>query len=237
MALNTICIQKKKDLCYNEEVINSSWRYSMGDYAEYSIVDAIIRIKKRIVLVVAIIIIATIIPLIAGIVLYKPVYESKTGIIVEMPGQNDDSRVTDNTMYSSLIGTYVQIAKTSNIAETAASELKGITTGELLNSVNVTTQDLSMVMYISITNEDPDIAYKAVNAYTKAFLIRAGELLPEGRLTIFDNSQKPTGPINSAIKRTDIIVGFVIGVMVSSTLAFVLEELEIKKKSTDTKNI
>lgn len=209
----------------------------MGDYEEFSFIDFILRIKKRIVLVLGIIIVATIIPLLAGIVLYKPIYEAKTGIIVEMPKQDEDSRVADNTLYSSLMATYVQIAKTSNIAEMAASQLNGITTEELLNNLDVTTQDSSMFMYITITSEDPNIAYKAVNAYSKAFIERADKLLPENRLTIFDDSQKPTSPTNSAIKKTNIIVGFVLGVMVSSTLAFILEEIEIKKKTRDTENI
>lgn len=209
----------------------------MGDYEEFSFIDFILRIKKRIVLVLAIIIVATIIPLVVGIVSYKPVYEAKTGIIVEMPVQDEDSRVPDNTLYASLMATYVQIAKTSNIAEMAASELKGITSVELLNNLEVTTQDSSMFMYISIKNKDPNVAYKAVNVYTKAFIERAGELLPEGKLTIFDASQKPTSPINSNVTTINIAIGFVIGVMVSVTLAFILEELEIRKKNKDIKNV
>lgn len=203
----------------------------MGDYEEFSFIDFILRIKKRIVLVLAIIIVATIIPLVVGIVSYKPVYEAKIGIIVEMPVQDEDSRVPDNTLYTSLIATYIQIAKTSNIAEMAASELDGITSEELLNNLDVTTQESSMFMYISITNEDSDIAYKAVNAYAKAFMERSGELLPEGKLTIFDDSQKPTSPINSAVNTTNLIGGLVIGITISVILAFFLEEIEIKKKT------
>lgn len=209
----------------------------MEDYEEFSFIDFILRIKKRIVLVVGIIIVATIIPLVAGIVSYKPVYEAKTGIIVEMPRQDIDSRATDNTMYSSLMATYIQIAKTNNIAEMAALELKGISAGELLNSVEVTTQETSMFMYISITNKDPNIAYKAVNAYTKAFLIRASELMPEGKLTIFDDSQKPTSPINSQISTINVAIGFVIGLMFSVMLAYILEELELRKKKYDMENV
>jgi len=205
----------------------------MEDYEEFSFIDFILRIKKRIVLVVAIIIFATFIPLIAGIVLYKPVYEAKTGIIVEMPRQDVDSRITDITMYSSLMGTYVQIAKTSNIAEMTAFELKGITKEQILNSIEVTTQEPSMFMYISIKNEDPNIAFKAVNAYTNAFINRASELLPEGKLTIFDDSQKPTSPINSKVSTINIAIGFVIGIMFSVMLAYILEELEIRKKTKD----
>lgn len=201
----------------------------MGDYEEYSIIDALLRIKKRIVLVLGIIIVATIIPLVVGIVSYKPVYEAKTGIIVEMPRQDEESRVPDNTMYASFIRTYVQIAKTSNIAEMAASQLEGITKDELLNSLEVKTEESSMFMYISITNEDPSIANKAVNAYSEAFITRASELLPEGKLTIFDDSQKPTSPINSLVSTTNIIGGLVIGLAVSVTLAFFLEEVELRK--------
>lgn len=201
----------------------------MEEHEEISFIDLILRIKKRIVLVLAIIIVATFIPLAAGIVTYKPLYEAKTGIIVEMPKQDEDSRVADNTLYASLMATYVQIAKTSNIAEMAASELDGITSEELLNNLDVTTQESSMFMYISIKNEDSDIAYKAVNSYTKAFIERSSELLPEGRLTIFDDSQKPTSPINSVVNITNLIGGLVIGLAVSVTLAFFLEEVELRK--------
>jgi len=54
---------------------------------------------------------------------------------------------------------YVQIAKTRNIAEIAASELDGITSEELLHNLDVTTQESSMFMYISITKKDPNLAY------------------------------------------------------------------------------
>lgn len=209
----------------------------MGDYEEFSFIDLILRIKKRIVLVLAIIIVATVIPLVAGIVSYKPIYEAKTGIIVEMPGQDEDSKVADNTLYASLMATYVQIAKTNNIAKMAATEIDGITPDELLSNLDVTAQETSMFMYISIKNEDPNIAYKSVNAYTKAFITRAGELLPEGKLTIFDDSQKPTSPINSNIATINIAIGFVLGLMFSIMLAYVLEEKEIRKKIREIINI
>lgn len=209
----------------------------MGDYEEFSFMDLILRIKKRIVLVLAIIIVATIIPLVAGIITYKPIYEAKNGIIVEMPKQDEDSRVADNTLYTSLMATYVQIAKTSNIAEMAASELDVVTSDELLNNLEVTTQDSSMFMYLSIKNKDPNVAYKAVNVYTKAFIERASELLPEGKLTIFDDSQKPTSPINSKVAIINIAIALVIGVMFSVMVAYILEEKEIKIKNKDTKNI
>jgi len=61
--------------------------------------------------------------------------------------------------------------------------------------------------------------------------------MPEGKLTIFDDSQKPTSPINSAVNITNVIIGFVFGVMVSSTLAYILEEIEIRKKNKEIKNI
>lgn len=203
----------------------------MEDYQEFSFIDLILRIKKRIVLVLAIVIIATVIPLVAGIVTYKPIYEAKTGIIVEMPSQDEDSKVADNTLYASLMATYVQIAKTNNIAKIAAAELNEITPDQLLANLEVTTQESSMFMYISLKNEDPNIAYQSVNAYSKAFITISGELLPEGKLTIFDDSQKPVSPINSNISTINIAVGFILGMMVSFTLAYFLEEIEIKKKN------
>lgn len=207
----------------------------MEEVEEFSLIDIFYRIKKRIILVIAIIVLATLIPLIAGIFFTTPVYESKVGIIAEMPRQDENSRITGiTTMYSNLMGTYIAIAKTSFVAEMAAAEMKEITSGELLSSVDVTTDNTSMILYITIVNKNPDIAYKAVNAYTKAFMERSNELLPEGKLTIVDNSAKPTTPLDSNTP-INVLIGFTIGVIVAVGLSYYLEEFEIKKRNNKSK--
>lgn len=206
----------------------------MEEAKEFSVIDLFFRIKKRIILVIAIIAIATLIPLMAGIFFTTPVYEAKVAIIAEMPRQDENSRVTDSTMYSNLMGTYIAIAKTSFVAEKAAAEINDVAAEELLSSVNITTD--SMILYITIANKDPDIAYKAVNAYTKAFVERGNELLPEGELTIVDNSGKPTTPLNSSTT-TVVLAGFIFGATLAVVLAYILEEIEIRKKNKDIKNI
>jgi len=201
---------------------------------EFSVIDLFFRIKKRIILVIAIIVIATLIPLMTGIFFTTPVYEAKVAIIAEMPRLDEVSRVTDSTMYSNLMGTYIAIAKTSFVAEKAAAEINDVVAEELLSSVNVTTD--SMILYITIVNNDPDIAYKAVNAYTQAFVERGNELLPEGKLTIVDNNGKPTAPLNTDTT-TLVLAGFILGTVIAVTLAYILEELEIRKKNKDIKYI
>ncbi len=62
-------------------------------------------------------------------------------------------------------------------------------------------------------------------------------MLPEGKLTIFEDSQKPINPINSNVTTINIAIGFVLGVMVSVTLAFILEEMEIRKKNKELNSI
>lgn len=201
---------------------------------EFSFIDLLFRIKKRIILVIAIILIATIIPLMAGVFLTKPVYESKVTILVEMPRQDENSSFADNTMYSNLMGTYIVIAKTNFVAEKAAAEIMDVTAGELSSSISVTNN--SMILYITMVNKDPEIAYNGVIAYAKAFMTRGNELLPEGKLTIVDNSGKPTTPINSS-DSTMVVAGFILGTMVAFVLAYILEELEIIKKNKNIKNI
>lgn len=207
----------------------------MEELKGLSLIDIFFRIKKRIILVVAIIVLATLIPLMAGIFFTTPLYESKVGILAEMPRQDENSRITDITMYNNLIGTYIAIAKTSFLAEKVAAEIKDVSVEELSSIVSIKT-DNSMILYISIVNKDPDIAYKAVNVFTEAFMERSNELLPEGRLTIVDNSGKPTTPLND--KTTiNTLIGFTLGVMLAVGLSYILEELEIRKKNKDIKNV
>lgn len=203
---------------------------------QLSLIEIFYRIKKRMIMVIVIIFLATLIPVLVGTFFRTPLYESKVGILVEMPRQDKDSRITDITMYNQLMETYIAIAKTSYVAEKATSEIKDVNTGELLSGVSVTTDNTSMILYISIVNKDPDIAYKAVNAYTKAYIERSNELLPEGRLTVVDNTGRPNVPMNSDTM-IDTLIGFTIGVIVAVSLSYILEEFEIRKKNKDIKNI
>lgn len=203
----------------------------MGEFEKLSFNNLVLRIQKKTVLVLVIIICATIIPLVVGFVFYKPLYETRTGIIVEMPGQYEDSIVPDNTIYTSFMKTYMQIAKTRNIAEKVSLEIDGITVDELLKSIDVTTEESSLYLYISVKHKDPDLSYKVANVYAKAFKERSDKILPKGKLTIFDITPKPSSPINSPINTTDIIVGFIIGSLLAGILAYLIEEIQIRNKS------
>lgn len=196
---------------------------------EISLINIFSRLKKRWVMIVSITLVSTLVAL--GLVNFvvKPVYEAKIGIIAEIDRQDENSRVSDLSLYTNLMATYVAIANTSSIAKSTADEMKTVTAQELLQNITVTNEETAMVMYIGIKNTDPDLAYRSVRIYGEKFIEKAEKLMPEGRLTVLDEPVRPVVPV-SPNKIVETAKGFFIGLIASSALAYLLERKKEKKQ-------
>lgn len=197
---------------------------------DISIYEVFLRIKKRIIMVIIIVLLSVLIPLGTNMLINKSIYEAKIALILDIPDETNENIVIDSSMYDKLIGTYIRIATTNTVAEMAANSLEDVTASELMNSVSAFPEPSAMIINITAQNKDPEKAYKVLQAYTKAFIERSEVLIPEGNLNIIDDGGKPLVPLENRMT-SDITVGLIIGIVVSVSLAFILEELEIKMKN------
>ncbi|WP_461207727.1 YveK family protein [Clostridium sp. DL1XJH146] len=193
-------------------------------------------LRKRIKLILAITLLATMISAIISFFVLTPVYESKMSVIIgkqTTAGKVEDYTYSDVTMYQKLVKTYAVIAESKNVAEKAlkwgAFDLE---VNELVSKIKVSPQSDTQIMDISIQSTDPEEAKELVSAVTVAFIERAKEVIPNGSVEILDEAKVPKNPI-SPNKKLNVAIAFFLGLMVSVGIVFVLEYLDNTVKTKE----
>ena len=189
-------------------------------------------IRKRIILIVLITIFSTLAGGILSFYVIKPLYEANCTIIV---GKDSTEKITQSevTMYQNLIKTYSEIAKSRVVAENAAEKLNlGTLAGEFMVNTIITPELDTQIINISYKVENPEIATERVNALSQAFIEESQKLLPSGSAKIMDKALVPQAPITPN-KKLNIAMSFMLGLMLSLGLVFLIEHLNNTIKSED----
>lgn len=193
--------------------------------------DIIRIIKKRFWFIVLVSLGFAIVGGLINVYVLIPQYQSRISIVI---GKTYDkslditSDYTDVMMYQSLMKTYAQIAGSATVAKEAAQIL--ITENKLdpsliYSSIGISPQTDTQIMDMSATDRDPAIARDVVTAYAKAFMVEAKRIFPEGNIQIIDPAGIPNGPI-SPQKKKNVMIAFLLGLMVSGGISFLLEFLD-----------
>lgn len=192
-------------------------------------------LRKRIKLILAITIACTLISAIVSFFIIKPVYEARTSIIVGKAklaeGKLDNS---DVTMYQKLLKTYAVIAESERVAENAAVKLKlKYTPKQILSMISVMPQQDTQVLEIKAENKNSKEAAAVIDAVTSAFEEEAKVVFSAGgTIGVLDRASVPKSPIKP--KRTaNVAIGFLLGLMISMAVIFVLEYMDKTIKSED----
>ncbi len=195
----------------------------MEEVSEFDFHELLYRLRKRWVMILVITLISTVGTWVISSYFITPVYEAEIGIIIGKVDNSTETTSSDITMYQNLTETYKAIALTNKVASDAALSLNDVDSEELLNKSNVTTQSGTMIMNIAVRDQDPNQAKRVVDAYSRSFVDRANELLPDGEVTIIDASMVPTMAISPNVKM-NVAIGFVLGLMASMGIAILLEQ-------------
>lgn len=185
-------------------------------------------LRKRLRLIISITVIATLISAIISFYVIDPVYEAKTSIVVGKSAEKkyEGYNSSDVAMYQKLITTYAAIAKSGDVAETAAQKLDiDITAKQLRAVTKVTPQSNTQIIDIKIESKNPENAKKMVDALTEAFMEAAKKIYPTGNVEIMDSAKVPSSPIKPK-KALNVAIAFFLGLMVSIGLVFLLEYMD-----------
>lgn len=194
-------------------------------------------LKKRLKLIVCITLGLTIISGLVSFFVIKPTYETSASIIVGKPKSNAQTNNNDVMMYQNLVKTYAQIAQSDSVANLAANKLDGsITAGALKKMVTVTPGQSTQILTIKGDSKDPAQAVKIVNAMSSSFISESKRVFPTGGdIEIMDTPQFPAKPIKPK-KALNVGIAFLLGLMVSVGLSFLLEYADNTIKSEDDIN-
>lgn len=198
----------------------------MAEEMDISIKEIFTILKRRLWLIVSIIVMAITIAGIMSLYVIKPTYEAKTSIIVGKPQSttSEFKKYNDVKMYQDLIETYSKIAQSELVAQGALDKLKGnLTLNQVKESIMVTPQTGTQILIISAKGANPEEAFNVINAISTSFIESSKKIYPiGGDIQVMDKANMPINPI-SPNKVRNMAIGFIIGLIISVGIVFILE--------------
>jgi len=194
-------------------------------------------IVKRIKIIVAITLVATLISGIVSFLVIKPTYEATLSVFIGKTSDTKNDTVSydnsDITMYQKLVKTYAQIATSNDVAEKAAAQLgNNLNAKQIQGMLKVTPQQDTQIMDVKVQSKNPEEARQIVEKVTVLFIEKAEKVIPNGNVQILDKAQTPENPIKPN-KKLNVAIAFFLGLMVSVGLVFILEYMDSTIKSQE----
>lgn len=194
-----------------------------------SLQDIFKLIKKRLLLIISITIVAVSIAIVLSFYVLTPIYQANTQILVNQKSNGEEeyswSQIETDLQ---LINTYKYIIKTPVILDEVIEELKLDTTPEqLTGQITLSSESDSKVLNIEVQDPDPEQAANIANVTAEVFKEEIPSLMNVDNINILSAAKVSENP--SPIKpnkASNIAIGAVIGMMIGIGLAFLLEILD-----------
>ncbi|SFG94781.1 YveK family protein [Sporolactobacillus nakayamae] len=195
-----------------------------------SLKDIFATLRKRLVLIVTITLLAVMVSAGVTFFLMTPKYDASTQILVNQSNTNNTSLYQTNSVQTNvqLVNTYSVIINNPSVLNLVNKKLNlDMSAGELKGMLTVSTEQNSQVFTLTAETDSPAQSAKIVNGVASAFKSQVQKVMNVDNVSILSpanvassiNPVKPKANINLAI-------AFVVGLMVSVGLAFLLEYMD-----------
>ena len=192
-------------------------------------------LKKRWIMIVAITLTATIVSGIISFFVIDPVYETSTKVFIGKDESDDAAyNSSDINMYQQLLQTYAQAIKTKDLVNRAISGLSydELEASSVVDALTVNPISSTQILEIKYKSKDAEEAKDVLKGITDEFIVTAKELVPNGNVRVIEEVELPENPV-SPNKKMNIAIAFLLGLMVSVGLVFLLEYLDNTYKNKD----
>ena len=184
-------------------------------------------LKKRWLMIVVITLLATVASAALSFFVIKPQYEASTKVFIgKDDGEGQAYNQNDVVMYQKLMKTYSEAIKTKDLV---SRSLKGtsltLEPEEVLNNLTVVSVADTQILEIKYKSKNPREAEVVIEEISEEFIKTSKELVPNGNIKIIESVELPEKPV-SPNKKMNIAIAFLLGLMVSVGLAFLLEFLD-----------
>ena len=186
---------------------------------------------KRWKMILSITLIATIFSEIISFLIILPKYQASTKVFIgkentQVQGQDQTYDNTDVQMYQNLLKTYAEVIQTNDLVEKAVDlESLGLKSQYILNNLKVIPRADTQILEIQYINEDKVLARDILDSVTTQFIKSSTELIPNGNVKIIESVKIPENPV-SPNKKMNIAIAFLLGLMISTGLSFLLESID-----------
>ena len=192
-------------------------------------------LKKRWISIVSITLVATLISGILSFFVIKPTYEVSTKVFIGKEESNQEGYNTnDIQMYQKLLQTYAETIKTNEVVQAAINSTNNtdLTVPAVKGALTVTPVSDTQILQIKYQNKNPEVAKEVLESITNEFVILAKELVPNGNVRVIEAVQLPENPV-APNKKMNVAIAFLLGLMVSVGLVFLIEYLDNTFKSKE----
>ena len=190
-----------------------------------------------------------ILPLIAALTsglvsffLIKPVYQTSTTLIVGKKAMDSGQGIgmlDYNVLLANqqLTKTYAAIAKSRTVEQNVINDLDlPLTAGELHSLISVNAVKDTEILEIKVINTEPELAASIANSVAQEFSKAVIAIKKVDSVSIVDKAMTPVSPIKPN-KKQNVLIAFVVGLMASVGLVFLLEYLEKSVKTSSESSI
>ncbi|AVK50111.1 capsular biosynthesis protein [Clostridium sp. MF28] len=191
---------------------------------------------KRWKMILSITLLATLTAGIVSFFVIAPKYEASTKVFIgkeKTDSKDQNYNNSDIQMYQQLLKTYAEVIKTNALVEKAINaEGFDLISKDVLNDLTVTPAANTQILEIKYISKDRNLSKEVLDSITNQFIKTSTELIPNGNVKIVEPAELPENPA-SPNKKLNIAIAFLLGLMVSVGLAFLLEFLDNTFKSKD----
>ncbi|WP_270565913.1 YveK family protein [Clostridium beijerinckii] len=191
---------------------------------------------KRWKMILSITLLATLTAGIVSFFVIAPKYEASTKVFIgkeKTDSKDQNYNNSDIQMYQQLLKTYAEVIKTNALVEKAINaEGFDLTSKDVLAGLTVTPAANTQILEITYISKDRNLSKEVLDSITNQFIKTSTDLIPNGNVKIVEPAELPENPA-SPNKKLNIAIAFLLGLMISVGLAFLLEFLDNTFKTKD----
>lgn len=192
-------------------------------------------LKKNLLMILSLAVVFAIGSALITYFLITPKYQASTQILVNQKEQQGQIQVQEVQTNLQLINTYNEIIKTPAILDKVIDNLK--LEGEsanLASKVNVTNQQQSQVINVTVTDVEQAEAVKIVNEISKVFQDEIENIMNVDNVSILTKAEKSEDPTPVSPKPlVNIAIAFILGALLGLAIAFLREFLDKSVKNEE----
>lgn len=188
-------------------------------------------LKKRILLILSIIVMATVISGVISFFFLTPIYQSSTQFLVnqeEKAASNSTYNVNDIRLNVEMINTYRDIIKSPIILDEVIDDMNlDLSTDQLAGKFQLSNGQDSQVVTVTVTDPSHENAVMIANTVVQVFQDKVPDIMNVDNVQILSEAEEVTNP--SPVKPNPMLnmaIAFVLGAMIGVGLAFLLEYLD-----------
>lgn len=203
------------------------------DRQELELRDVLYVLRRRIFLIVALPVLAVIVAAVISQFFLTPIYSVSTTLWVIKDG-SAQINYNDLLLNRNLTKTYAEVAKSRAVMADVIDRLglSGVSVSQLQERLTVNPVRDTEILSFTVEHEDPAMAVRIADATAAAFQGQIRTYMKVENVVVVDPAMEPTAPFRPH-KILNIALAFILGLMASVGLSFLLEFLDTSVKTPE----